>query len=331
MMKKRALFAVSPEIYQIVYAGYPRRRMDELVEVIGGPLHATDVKHFDRLNEVELLFASWSSPTLDQDLLAAMPHLRAVFYGAGSIRNLVSEAFWARSIPITSAYAANAIPVAEFAFAAILLSLKRVWHYERSVRHERAWPAFVPMSGAFRSTVGLVSLGAIGRLVAGHLKNTEVQVIAYDPFVKAEVAQELGVRLVTLEEVFQTADVVSLHTPHLKETEGLVGASLLRAMKPGATLINTARGAVICESELIATLQERPDLTAMLDVTWPATPPRESPLYDLPNAVLTPHIAGSMGEECKRMGSYMVDELERFLRDEPLRWRITREQMARMA
>ena len=260
-----------------------------------------------------------------------MPHLRAVFYGAGSIRYLVSEAFWASNIPITSAYAANAIPVAEFAFAAILLSLKRVWHYERATRRERAWPAFVPMPGAFRSTVGLVSLGAIGRLVAGHLKSTEAQVIAYDPFAKAEDAQALGVRLVTLEEVFKTADVVSLHTPHLKETEGLISASLLRSMKPGATLVNTARGALIREDELITTLQERPDLTAMLDVTWPVTPAPESPLFDLPNVVLTPHIAGSTGEECKRMGSYMADELERFLRAEPLRWRITRQQMERMA
>jgi phosphoglycerate dehydrogenase-like enzyme len=100
-------------------------------------------------------------------------------------------------------------------------------------------------------------------------------------------------------------------------------------MKPGATFINTARGAVVREQEMIAVLQQRPDLFAVLDVTYPEPPEPDSPLYTLPNVVLTPHIAGAMGVECNRMGRYMVEELKRYLRGDSLEWGITRE-MARV-
>src|SRR5690606_8819626 len=114
------------------------------------------------------------------------------------------------------------------------------------------------------------------------------------------------------------SDVVSLHSPWLPETVGMITGDHFRQMKPYASFINTARGAIIREAEMIAVLQDRPDLTALLDVTYPEPPAPGSPLYTLPNVVLTPHIAGSMDMECRRMGRYMVDELQRFLHDEPL-------------
>jgi len=125
--------------------------------------------------------------------------------------------------------------------------------------------------------------------------------------------------------------VVSLHTPWLPETVGMVTGAHLRSMKTDATFINTARGAIVREAEMIAALQERPDLTAVLDVTYPEPPEAGSPLYTLPNVILTPHIAGSMGRECQRMGRLMVDEFERYRAGEPLRWAISQEQAAVMA
>ncbi len=327
----RALFALPPGLYDVIYAGYPRAQLERRVEIIGGPLDASALSSFPRLHEVEVLFAGWQTPALVAELLDRMPALRAVFYGAGSIKNIVTEAFWERGIPVTSAYQANAVPVAEYTHAAIMLSLKRVWHFERTAQREQKWPAYVEMPGAFRSTVGLVSLGAIGRRVVEKLRLSDIQVVAYDPFVNEEVARQLGVRMLPLDELFRTADIVSLHTPWLKETEGLVTGALIETMKPNATLINTSRGAVIRENEMIEVLRRRPDLTALLDVTFPEPPVAGSPLYTLPNVVLTPHIAGSMGEECRRMGAYMVEELDRFLAGQPMKWQITREQAARMA
>jgi phosphoglycerate dehydrogenase-like enzyme len=163
------------------------------------------------------------------------------------------------------------------------------------------------------------------------LRRFAVRVIAYDPFATPETAAALGVSLCSLEECFAQADVVSLHTPWLPETEKMVRGAHFRAMKRDATFINTARGAVVDEPAMIEVLQARPDLTAILDVTHPEPPKPGSPLYALPNVVLTPHIAGSMGNECRRMGRYAVEECQRFLRGEPLLWQVTRERAATLA
>jgi phosphoglycerate dehydrogenase-like enzyme len=173
--------------------------------------------------------------------------------------------------------------------------------------------------------VGLVSLGLIGRLVRERLRPFDLRVLAYDPYVKPDYARELDVQLLPLAEVFRRSDVVSLHTPLREETEKMITGAHFASMKPGATFINTARGAIVHETEMIEVLKQRPDLQAVLDVTYPEPPEPGSPLYTLPNVILTPHIAGSMDGECRRMGRYMVEELRRFVAGKPLRWQVTRE------
>jgi phosphoglycerate dehydrogenase-like enzyme len=137
--------------------------------------------------------------------------------------------------------------------------------------------------------------------------------------------------MVSLEELFSTADVISLHTPWLPETEGMVTGHHFSIMKEGASFINTARGAIVNENEMVKILSNRPDLFAILDVTHPEPPSHDSPLFELPNVLLTPHIAGSMGEECKRMGDIMVNELNHFLHGEPLDYEIKEEESNRLA
>jgi len=125
--------------------------------------------------------------------------------------------------------------------------------------------------------------------------------------------------------------VVSLHAPWLDETVGMIQGDHFAAMKHDATFINTARGAIVREDEMIAVLQDRPDLWALLDVTYPEPPVPGSPLYTLPNVVLTPHIAGSLDNECRRMGRLAVEDLRKFVNGEALTWEIGREQAAIMA
>jgi phosphoglycerate dehydrogenase-like enzyme len=158
------------------------------------------------------------------------------------------------------------------------------------------------------------------------LRDFDLKIIAYDPFIEPEVAHDLKAELCSLEAVFRRADVVSLHTPWLPETEGMITGEHLAMMKPNTTFINTARGAVVREQEMIATLEQRPDLMAVLDVTYPEPPENGSPLFTLPNVVLTPHIAGSLGPETKRLGEAMVEELRRYLRGEPFRWAVSPDQ-----
>jgi len=329
-----AALLIGQHAYDIVFPQSIKEELSGLCSLrVDGVTPPDLALHADALRGVEFLFTSWGAPKLDAANLNLMPKLRAVFYAAGSIKAIVTDEFWSRDIPICSAWAANAVPVTEFTFAQIILGLKQVHRFSAVIRSARAkaWPEHYEGVGAFGTTVGLVSLGQIGRRVAGMLKQLEVKVLAYDPFCPPHVAKELGVTLVSLEEVFARSRVVSLHAPWLKETENLITGALLESMPLGGTFINTARGAIVNEPEMIAVLQKRHDLNAVLDVTWPEPAPADSPLYDLPNVFLTPHIAGSEQGECARMARYMIDEFHRYLHGEPLLWSVTREAAARMA
>jgi phosphoglycerate dehydrogenase-like enzyme len=281
---------------------------------------------------VEVVFSTWGMPLLSARALEALPDLKAVFYAAGSVRSFAAP-LWERGITVVSAWQANAVPVAEFTLAHIILALKQYWPHVRVLREEGnagGWRP-LPMPGVYGATVGLVSLGVIGRRVVDALRGFDVQCVAYDPFFNREEARSLGVELRSLEDVFFTADVVSIHTPWLKETEGLITGRLVESMKPGATLINTSRGAVVAEAEMAAVLQRRPDLTAVLDVTHPEPPEEGSLLYSLPNVLLTPHIAGSVGLEVQRMADWMVEECAAWREGRPLRFAVTEEMASRMA
>ena len=251
--------------------------------------------------------------------------MKIIFYGAGSIKGFATDQMWNKGIRVVSAWAANAVPVAEFTFAEIILSLKNFWEASAKYKAERKKPALQNVFGAYQVNVGLISLGMIGKMVLEKLKTLELNVFAYDPFVSAEKGKELGCEMLSLEELFQKSHVISCHTPWLKQTEKMITGKHFELMMPGATFINTARGAVVDETTMIEVLKKRPDIYAVLDVTWPEPPNPDSPLYDLPNVILSPHIAGSMGKECKRMAQYIVEEVKRFVKGEKLKYEITRE------
>ena len=287
------------------------------------------------LQDVQIIFSGWGGPLLDAKFLAAAPGLEAVFYGAGSIRYMVTPEFWAKGIPITSAWFPNGIPVAEYTEAQIVLSLKGFWRANRICVSPETFrqPPEGTANGMWKTTVGLISLGMIGKMVAERMKTHDVNIVAYDPFVSQEKADALGlgVKMVGLAELFAMSDVVSLHTPNLPETKHMITGELLASMKPHSTFINTARGAVVDEEAMVRVLQERPDLYACIDVTNPEPPVEGSPLYTLSNVVLSPHIAGAIGNECRRLGQFTVDECARFLKGEPLQWRVSEKMAANMA
>ncbi len=331
--KPRAVFALDPEARDIVYSREDRAALAGSTQL--GDLVLTPDNwrsHLDILHETEFIFSGWKSPVYNAEFLAAAPRLRAIFYAAGSLRYCTTEAFWARNIPITSAYAANAVPVAEYTVAVAILALKQFWRRADLARRGEGWGDHTrPIPGAFRATIGLVSYGMIARRVAEMLAAYDVNVLVYCPFLSEAEADGHGVERVSLGQIFRDSDVVSVHTPVLPETIGLVDGRLIRLMKADATLVNTSRGKILHQPSLIDSLRARPDLTAILDVTDPEPPTATDPLFTLPNIIVTPHIAGSHGRECQRLGSYMVQEYTRFLAGEELRWRITREMSLCMA
>ncbi len=331
-MKPKSIFILSEYSFENIYSPEQLARIQELTDVIPTRLcHDTWQEHKNLLADVEYVFSGWGMALMDEAFLLACPKLRHVFYGAGSIRKFYTDAAQERGVGISSSWRANAVPVAEFSHAAIILSLKHFWPTTRRQKAERTWQRDLTLPGAYGSTVGLVSLGEIGRMVAERLKAHQIKVIAYDPFCAGEQAQALGVKLVDLETLFSTADVISLHTPSLPETQKMITQSLLERMKQGATLINTSRGAVIDEDALATVLRQRTDLEALLDVTTDEPTPSDHPFWDLANVHLTPHIAGSVGNECQRMGGYMVEECERLLSGRPLQHEVTAQALKTMA
>lgn len=329
----KAIYLLNTDSYDNIYGAEERAVLSQLLEFIHPQLDAKTVVNApaEVLREVEVIVSGWGMIRLDSAMLALFPRLKLVLYGAGSVKGFVTPEMWARGIRIVSAWSANAVPVAEFSLSQILFSLKHGWRAAAETKAGRGRRPKLNPPGAYGSTVGLLSLGMIGRLVLKKLREFDVRTIAYDPFVTSGQARDMGVEILSLTEVFRQADVISCHTPWLKETEKMLHREHFELMKPGATFINTSRGAVVDENALIGVLKERPDLYAVLDVTYPEPPLADSPFYDLPNVVLTPHIAGSMGNECRRMGSYMIDELRRYQTGEPFKYEVTNDMVSRLA
>lgn len=332
----KALYILDPSTAHLIYGPQERKELEHIADFYDEPqTRQSIVKRPDLLELVEVIFSGWGGPIMDAAFIKAAPNLKAVFHGAGTIRPFTSKAFWERGIIISSAYAANAIPVAEYTLGVILLSLKKFWKVSMLAKQSKGWeegPAR-DFPGGFRRTIALLGCGIIARKLIELLKSFDLQCIVFDPFLSDTEAARLGVELCSLKDAFQKGDVVSLHAPDIPETQGMITGELLSLMKRDATFINTARAPLVRHDEMVEVLSKRPDLTAILDVCHPdpEPPPQGAPVLALSNVIITPHIAGSQGQECHRMGLYMVDEFRRYLSGEPLRWQITRELAARMA
>ena len=211
----------------------------------------------------------------------------------------------------------------------ILFCLKLGWQHTHL--RTKADLTKLPVHGAFRSTVGLISMGAIAKRVRNLLRNHEVKVIAYDPFMTHEQAEEWDVELVSLQELFKRSAVTSLHAPDIDATKGMIRHEHFEAMPKWASFINTARSATVRHTELCDVLEKRPDLWAVIDVTEEATEEEHQRLIQLHNVTLTPHIAGSLSTECHRMGKLIFEEVQRFVENTPLEYALTEQQASIMA
>lgn len=314
----------------LVYSQAVMARLHGALDFVAPPQSAGTYPTLDEAlrNRVEAIITTWGMPRMDDAFLACFPQLKIVFYGAGSVRHFVTAASWARGVRVVNSASSNAEPVAEFSYAQIVLALKGFWHDAPAMRRARQPVRLNPMRpGIAGGCVGLLALGKVGRLVARHLQTFDATVLAYDPYLSSADAQKLGVHPTGLEEIFSRADVVSCHLPLLPETERLLRGEHFRLMKPNSTFLNTARGAVIAEDELIAVLRERPDIQALLDVTHPEPPAPDSLLFELPNVVLSPHTAGSFGAEFHRLGVAIASEVERYVAGLPLQEEITERQI----
>lgn len=332
-MSKIAFFCNDKLMFNEVFNAGRKEKIEKMAEIYPALITSENFEeHAGHLKDLEIIFSTWGMPFLSEKELDKLPELRAVFYAAGSVKGF-AQPLLKKNITVVSAWTANAVPVAEFTVAQILLATKG---YYKNIRESKSFqgrknhPPFRG-KGNFGEIIALIGCGAIARKLIELLKNFELKIIVHDPCLKQEEAAWLGVEKVSLEHAFSKAYVVSNHVPNLPSLKGMFNLSLFEKMRKHATFINTARGTQVMEKDLIAVLKKRPDLTALLDVTDPEPPERESELYTLPNVYLTSHIAGSLGDEMVRPADYCIEEFLRWKAGQPLRYAVTMEMLKIMA
>ena len=286
----------------------------------------------DALAQAEVALTGWKCPRLTADLLAAAPHLRLIAHTAGSVKGLIDATAWQRGIAVSHAANLIADAVAEMCLALELLCLRRIHELDRGMREGKTWDQLREWPGELLrgKRIGLVGCGYVARKHVHLLKAFGGEISVYDPYLSDEAAADLGVRKAGLDTIFGRSKVVSNHAPITPETKGLIGKAQLAALLPGSVFVNTARAYTVDYGALLDELRTG-RFYAALDVFEKEPLPADSPFFDLPNVVLTPHAAGHSEDSHLAQGQAMVNEIQRFLSGEPLRYQVTREQLAIMA
>ncbi len=288
----------------------------------------------EKFKDTRFVFSTWDMPVMTEDEIKKhLPLLEAVFYGAGSVQHF-ARPFLNCGVKVFSAWAANAVPVAEYTIAQIILANKGYFVSSAVMsggNPHSAKAIYEQYRGNYGANIGIIGAGMIGKLVIKMLKAYQLNLLVFDPFLPDEAAEKMGVKKVDLETLFSQCSVVSNHLANNKQTEGMLNYSLFSRMKQNAVFLNTGRGAQVVEDDLVKILTERKDLTAILDVTMPEPPIEGHEFYALSNCILTPHIAGSSGDEVHRMAAFMLDEYNLLTSGGNCKYEVTLEMLATMA
>jgi D-3-phosphoglycerate dehydrogenase len=264
------------------------------------------------VRDVEAILAR--NAKITKNVLAAAPRLKIVArHGVGVDSVDLAEATRC-GILVTITPEANAVTVSEYVFALLLAFARKIMEGHASVMAGR-WdkPRLVGCE-LYQKTMGIIGLGNIGSRVAQRARGFGMDVVGHDPYLTPARAAALHVRLATLDALLAEADIVTLHVRATPETRALIGERQLERMKPGAILVNTSRGEVVNEGALINALQQKRIAGACLDTFREEPLQAGSPLRDLDNVILTPHVAGQSVEAMTRMGveaaGYIVQALK---------------------
>lgn len=295
-----------------IYRVYAEKQMAALREIVDldekvytsvDELRAADVK------DAEVILSTWGMlPMTEEEIKETLPGAKVLFYAAGSVQGF-ARPFLNEGVRVFSAWQANGVSVAQYTLSQILLSAKGFFRVEQAMRNTGRQSGYEVAShyiGAYDIRVGLLGCGAIGTQVAQMLKDTDCEVWVYDPFLPQERADELGVKLTDMDDIFAHCEIISNHLANLPATVGIIKRHHLMGMMPYATFINTGRGPQLDEQDLYDALTTDPTRTALLDVMTNEHESDSKPLAKLPNCFITPHIAGTSGREVRRMADYMI-------------------------
>ena len=282
---------------------------------------ADDAAQSAAISGAQIAITGWDSRPITTAMLDAAPDLKLLCHSAGSVKSFIdTRAFLDRGVRVCSARAALAVGVAEFTFGMMLVSMKAVWRLTAAARRG-VWDRDEDLEWVrepYGATIGIIGASCVGREMIRLCRTLDLEaILLYDPYVTAREAETMGAVKVDIDDLMRRADVVSLHTPATDETRHIINARNLALLKDRAIFLNTARGMCVDEPALIAEL-EKGRILACLDVTDPEAPAPGSPLYSLPNCILTPHVAGAIKENTFRQGRLVAGQIEAFVRGRPL-------------
>lgn len=313
--KKRVIITMQQgEMFDCIFAPDIMDDLKQHADVALNDLgrHLTTEELADRAHDVDAIITSWGAPRIDTRVIEAASKLRIISHAAGSVKHFIMPEVWDAGIVVTSAAYANGVYVGEFTLCLALAMLRTLPRYSLGAPADQ-WKAVpcVDNETLIGKTVGLIGLGQTARSFLRFLAPFNCNVIAFDPYVSLDVATQLGVRLVPLEEVLSTSKVVSVHAPVTEETKNMLNAENLGLIQDGAIFINTARGALIDHDALAKELSTG-RFKAALDVTMPEPLPVDHPLRSFPNVLITPHIAGPTFDGRRDFFRSVVDDLKLF-------------------
>ena len=285
------------------------------------------------LDGVVACITGWGTPPLSAELLADKPNVGLVAHTAGSIRNLIPVDLMEGGLRVSHAAAIIADAVAEFVISEALLGLRPLHEIDGGMRAGEEWKSLRERTtgrllGA--CTVGIVGAGYVGRKVIHLFQAFGSRILVYDPLLSPKAATELGALPQSLDDLLAESDVISLHAPVLLETRGMFGAAQLARLRDGALFINTARAALVDEDALLSELRSG-RISAAIDVFSIEPLPTDSPIRALPNVILSPHNAGHTTDTYLRQGQAMVEDVRRYLRNEPLVFEVSAHMLPTMA
>jgi len=242
-----------------------------------------------------------SATKVDAEAIAAAKSLKVIARAGVGLDNVDIKAATNAGVMVVNAPTSNIISAAELTIGHILSLARHIPAGHDSLAHDQWKRSKYTGVEIYEKTVGIIGLGRIGALITARMQAFGTNVIAYDPYVTSARAQQLGVTLVSLEELLSTSDFVTIHMPKTPETTGMIGDAQLALMKPSAFIVNVARGGLIDEDALYRALSERTIAGAGLDV-FVSEPPTGSPLLSLDNVVVTPHLGASTDEAQEKAG-----------------------------
>ncbi len=269
-----------------------------------------EVRHCDGANRAELLAALGagvdavlirSATKMDQEAISAAKGLKVIARAGVGLDNVEIPAATAAGVMVVNAPTSNIVSAAELAIGLLLASARFISPAHAALRNNKWARSKYTGAELFEKTLGIVGFGRIGQLVAARMQAFGMSVVAYDPYLQPARAAQLGVRLVSLDELLSVSDFITIHLPKTKETANLIGVEALKKVKPSVRIINAARGGVLDEAALYDALVEGRVAGAGLDV-FATEPCTDSPLFTLDQVVATPHLGASTDEAQERAG-----------------------------